>query len=209
MPDLEPRGMKNGLRLPGMRQGLTIGAVVWLGVAAYPGWAQSREGLLPEAPSALLFSSSVGGQQEAQQQAPQQTQKQAPSVPATPTVQAPAVQAPAAPMGRGAGSAVPQAGTKEERPHRLCSVHPANLPGPVAADRGHRVCVASDFESKGAAGDQGGDRSVQPAHDCGVLGDIGGGGLRTLSTARDFRGGEGWRDTASRKMCRGSLRESM
>lgn len=116
MCDKKQEGTKNAPRLPGILEGLTVLAGVCLCMAIHPAVAQSSDSALPEAPSALLFSSSAAGQAnglatEAQntQQAPNagpQTQAQQPQTPgqqaqtpAAPTVLVPAAQAPAAPLG--------------------------------------------------------------------------------------------------------------
>ncbi len=57
MRDLEQQGTKNASRLSSRYEGLTMLAALWLCVAVLEARAQSPEDLLPDAPSALLFSS--------------------------------------------------------------------------------------------------------------------------------------------------------
>jgi hypothetical protein len=101
MRDLEQYGTKNASRLPGIRESLTMLAVVWLCVAVQPACAQSGGDGLPDAPSALLFSSSRAAQSnglttEGPEIAAQNTQEPPPP---TPTVLVPPAQTPAAPLG--------------------------------------------------------------------------------------------------------------
>jgi hypothetical protein len=95
-----------------MHQGLTMLTVLWLCIAGSSARAQTGDDALPEAPSALLFSSSGlatpardAVPEEAQvaaqnaQQAPNTQPQQQPQTPTTPTVLVPPAQAPAAPLG--------------------------------------------------------------------------------------------------------------
>jgi hypothetical protein len=109
MRDLEKRGTKNASQLPGMHRGLTMLVVLSVCAAVPAARAQAGEDALPEAPSALLFSSSgvatearnalPAGSEVAKQNAQQSTQPQQPQTPSTPTVLVPLAQAPAAPLG--------------------------------------------------------------------------------------------------------------
>jgi hypothetical protein len=70
MGDLEQQGMKIASRLRGLWPGLSLLAMLWLGVATLSALAQTGRDALPDAPSALLLGSESAGQ-NAQQQAPQ------------------------------------------------------------------------------------------------------------------------------------------
>jgi hypothetical protein len=99
MRDLEQQCTKNASRLPSMYEGLTISALLCLFVAAPRTRAQSSEDVLPDAPSALLFSSSSAiqpsGLPDAAQNAQQQAQQETSSTPAVviPPAQVPSGQA--------------------------------------------------------------------------------------------------------------------
>jgi hypothetical protein len=106
MRDLVKRDTKHASRLPAMEQVLTMLAVLWLCMAGGSAQAQTGDDALPEAPSALLFSSSMArgpvGQPsglaiEAESTLPARNLQQ--QTPSTPTVLVPPAQAPAAPLG--------------------------------------------------------------------------------------------------------------
>ena len=96
----DQQGTKNASRLPRVHNGLTMLLVVWLCMAT-GARAQSGEDVLPNAPSALLFSSSAAAQPggplpEGLQDAAQSAQQQTVSAP---TVLVPSTQTPAQPVG--------------------------------------------------------------------------------------------------------------
>jgi hypothetical protein len=95
MRDPEQQRTKNASRLPGMHEGLTMLAVLWLCMATPGAGAQSREDALPDAPSALL-AEARGTLPDAPQNAQQQAQQQTPS---SPTVVVPPTQIPAEQVG--------------------------------------------------------------------------------------------------------------
>jgi hypothetical protein len=64
-------------RPPGMSAGVTILAMLWLGVATLSAHGQSEKDTLPDAPSALLYGGDSGGQDGQQTSLPQSSSSQA------------------------------------------------------------------------------------------------------------------------------------
>jgi hypothetical protein len=71
MRDRGQQGMKNALRLPSVHPGLTMLAMLWLSLAMPSAHSQSERDTLPDAPSALLFSSDPATQNLQQPQTSQ------------------------------------------------------------------------------------------------------------------------------------------
>ncbi len=71
MRELGQQGVKHALRLPGLQQGPTMLAMLWLCLAMPSAHSQTERDALPDAPSALLFDSKPDAQDVQQPQASQ------------------------------------------------------------------------------------------------------------------------------------------